>query len=43
MGGEHEARNTVLSDKTDDKAGRIDDKLLTALAHVFSPGLAAEI
>lgn len=36
-------RNTVQSDKTDDKAERIDDKFLTALARVFSPSLAAEI
>lgn len=42
-GGEHGASNTVRSDKADDKAERIDDKLLTALAHVFRPGLLAEI
>lgn len=36
-------RNTVRSDKTDDKAERIDDKLLTALAHVFRPSPPAEI
>lgn len=42
-GGEPGARNTVWSDKTDDKAERIDDKLLTALAHVFRSSLPAEI
>lgn len=34
-GGKPPIRNTVGSDKTDDKAERIDDKLLTALARVF--------
>lgn len=34
-GGKPPAKNTVRSDKTDDKAERIDDKLLTVLARVF--------
>lgn len=42
-GGKPPIRNTVGSDKTDDKAERIDDKLLTVLAHVFRPSPPADM
>lgn len=42
-GGKPPIRNTVGSDKTDDKAERIDDKLLTVLARVFRASPPADM